>query len=246
VSNTNRSLRLDNTKDYVVNMPATALTASGGLVITGGRNVVLIGGEIEIGWQGDVPPTNSRRGLYLQQQTGTIHIEGLYIHGSDLSEGINLDQRLGATVQIQNTRVEGVHARDQVGFTDNHPDLIQSWAGPAELRVDRFSGSTDYQGFFFAPSQFSNVPPRLYDLRNIEIQASLRNGAPAAGVLLWQGSSFPMSLRNVSIAPDADKGMARSMYPNSAAWAGVTRATTAITTTTVAGATYASPGYTAG
>jgi hypothetical protein len=247
VSASNRSLRLDGTRDYLVKMPATALSGANGLVINGGHHVVLVGGEIDIPWQGDTPPVNSRRGLYLQNQTGTIHIEGLYIHGSDLSEGIDLDERLGATVQIQNTRVENVHARDEVGFTDNHPDLIQTWAGPALLRVDHFSGTSDYQGFFFAPMQFGSVPPTLFDLRHIDISATLRAGEPKAGVLLWQSSSFPMNVSDLYLVPDKHKGMWNSQWPNPSAWGpGVQQGVPAagsFATGAIAGAGYRSAGY---
>ena len=43
--------------------------------------------------------------LYLRDQTGTVHIEGLLIYGSDLSEGIQINAPQ-ATVQIVNVRVE--------------------------------------------------------------------------------------------------------------------------------------------
>jgi hypothetical protein len=218
ISASNRSVHLEGNKDYIIKMPATALSGAGGLTIVGGRNVVLIGGEIDIPWQGTTPPVNSRRGLYLQNQTGTIHIEGLYIHGADISEGIDLDQRKGATVQIQNTRVEGVHARDETNFTDNHPDLIQTWAGPKVLRVDHFSGSSDYQGFFFAPKQFGTTQPTLFDLRNVDISAVIRNNQFFAGYLLWQASPFPMSLHNFYVTPDARKGLPGSQYPRTGAW----------------------------
>ena len=109
----NRWLKLDVTKDYIVKLPADRpLTASGGLIIDGGRNVVVIGGEISIPYQGPVPAANARRGLYLKGQTGTIHIEGVLIGGSDLNEGIDLDERLGATVQLQNVRIASTIPRD--------------------------------------------------------------------------------------------------------------------------------------
>ncbi|WP_027005105.1 hypothetical protein [Conexibacter woesei] len=247
VTTTNRSLRLDAGKDYIVSMPAGALTGGYGVVINGGHNVVLIGGEIDIPWQGDPPPVNSRRGLYLQNQTGTVHVEGLWIHGADLSEGIDLDERLGATVQIQDVRIDGVHARDEAGFTDNHPDLIQTWAGPNVLRVDHLSGSSDYQGFFFAPMQYGTVVPSQFDLRNIDISASYRNGLPFAGVLLWQSTTFPMSVSNLYLVPDHRKGMWSSQWPTPAAWGpGVIQGTPSggsYATSATVGTAYRSPGY---
>jgi hypothetical protein len=190
---------------------------------------------------------NSRRGLYLQNQTGTVHVEGLWIHGADLSEGIDLDERYGATVQIEDMRIDGVHARDETGFTDNHPDLIQTWAGPNILRVDHLSGSSDYQGFFFNPLQYDPTPPTKFDLRNIDISASIKNGVPFAGVLLWQSTVFPMSVSNLYIVPDARKGMWSSQWPNPSAWgSGVLQGTPAggsFATAGSIGTSFRSPGY---
>jgi len=126
---------LDPARDYRIVMPKVWLTGPGGLILKGGRNIRLIGGTIEIPAQGPTASIEDRRGLYLKDQTGTVHVEGLLITGAGLSEGIDLHQTKGAVVQIQNVRVEAVRARDEVGFTDNHPDVLQTWAGPAVLRV---------------------------------------------------------------------------------------------------------------
>lgn len=191
VSNGYHKLRLNPAIDYVILMPSTPLTASGGLDIQGGHNVVLIGGEINIPWQGSSPPPLSRRALYLHGQTGVVHIEGLRLTGTDIAEGIDLDERSGATVQLQNIRVEGIHARDELNFTDEHPDLIQTWGGPRELRVDRFTGSTDYQGFTLQPRRYGSYPSR-FTFRNVNIV-----GTTTSRKLLWQDGSDPMSLSNV-------------------------------------------------
>lgn len=92
----------------------------------GGRNIVIIGGEIVIPWQGENPDIPSRTMLKLKASTGIVHIEGLLGRGDDISEGIQIAAP-DAIVQIQNVRIEGIHARDQVEFTDNHPDIIQTW-----------------------------------------------------------------------------------------------------------------------
>jgi hypothetical protein len=256
-STTYRWLSLDPNRDYRVVMPSEPLAGAGGLVIEGGRNVVLIGGEISIPWQGTpwsgtkiaqgfwggVTFMDARRGLYLKNQTGTVHVEGLLIRGDDLAEGIDLDQRRGATVQFQNIRVEGLRARDQAGFSDIHPDVIQTWAGPAELRVDRLSGDTDYQGFFFIPNQFgAQPPPRLFDLRRVDLV-----GRPTARHLLWQGGTFPIALRDVRIGLGVYGDVASSVWPHGASvWSGVTEvpdASTSFVPPGVAGVGYQSPGY---
>jgi hypothetical protein len=139
-------LRLENEQDYIIEMPDVPITR--GLAIRGGRNIVMIGGEIAIPWQGDYASIESRTGLQILQSTGTVHIEGLLLHGDDISEGIQIAAP-SATVQLENVGIFGIHARDEVGFSDNHPDLIQTYGGVNELRVDKLTGSSDYQGLFF-------------------------------------------------------------------------------------------------
>ena len=135
---------LQSGRDYVVKV-GRRLTDQVRLV--GGRNIVLIGGHITIPWAGADASISSRLGLYLKGRTGTVHVEGLLIDnaGGDLTEGIQINAP-DAVVQIENCRIKGIHARDEVNFTDNHPDLIQPWGGVKALRVDRFTGSSDYQG----------------------------------------------------------------------------------------------------
>jgi hypothetical protein len=225
-------------------MPDTPLTGRGGLVIEGGRNVVLIGGEIDIPMQaGHAPSSDSRRGLYLNDQTGTVHVEGLLIRGADLSEGIDLSEPLGAVVQIENVRVEGVHARDESGFSDNHPDVLQTWAGPAELRVDRLSGSTDYQGFFLAPDQFGiQASPRQVLLSRVD----LRGTSCCYGYLLWLEGSFPMQLNDVWVTPHPPRTLSQSLYPTPTSWTGAREGSPPngqFVPAGVAGSSYISPGY---
>jgi hypothetical protein len=139
-------LRLEANQDYIIEMPDVPITR--GLALQGGRNIVMIGGEISIPMLGDYPSIESRTGLRILQSTGTVHIEGLLIHGDDISEGIQIAAP-AAIVQLQNVGIFGIHARDEVNFSDNNPDLIQTYGGVKELRVDKFTGSTDYQGLFF-------------------------------------------------------------------------------------------------
>jgi hypothetical protein len=240
-------LRLRPNQDYRVRMPDTPLTGSGGLVVEGGHNVVLIGGEIDIPMQAGSPPSSdSRRGLYLIGQTGTVHVEGLLIHGPDLSEGIDLDQRLGAVVQIENVRVEDVHARDEANFSDNHPDVLQTWAGPAELRVDRLSASTDYQGFFIAPNQFGNQPPpRQVALSHVDLRGTA-NQQRCYCFLLWKSGSFPITNENVWLIPHPGDEFSHTLWPSAAKWSAVREGPPPggeFVPAGVAGVSYASPGY---
>lgn len=195
ISDRNRDLRLDPAKDYVLRMPDTPFTAPGGLVIGGGRNVVLIGGEIRRPAPAAGEEKTGGRALFLKSQTGTIHIEGLLITGEGLKEGINLDQREGGIVQLQNLRIDTVHG-ERAG---HHADLIQSWAGPGELRIDRFTGRTDYQGFFLLPNQhFDGPAPRGFDFRRMDI-----TGSDTSAYLLWRQdrSTYPVAIDRVWVQP---------------------------------------------
>ena len=99
-------LKLDPRARLPDRAPATPVRVAGGLTIAGGRNVVVRGGQVVVPWQGARPASGStRRGLFLTAQTGTVHVEGLRLSG-DLGDGIDLDERLGATVQLENIRVD--------------------------------------------------------------------------------------------------------------------------------------------
>ena len=123
-----------------------------------------------------------------------MHIEGLAITGPGLGEGFNLDQREGAVVQLQNIRVETVQGTEE----GHHADVIQAWAGPAELRVDGLTGSTNYQGFFLLPNQFGDQPdPELFDLRRIDL-----TGEDGTGYLLWRDEDgWPVETSDVWVSP---------------------------------------------
>ncbi|OLT41897.1 hypothetical protein BJF86_02505 [Serinicoccus sp. CNJ-927] len=192
VSDERRSLELDPDGDYIIQLPEQPLIVDGGLTITGGRNVVLIGGEIRM----EEGEGLSGRALLLRDQTGTVHVEGLLLTGPGLTEGINLDQRQGAVVQLQNIHVSLVDGSSG----DHHADLVQSWAGPGELRVDRFTGVTAYQGFFLQPLQFGDQTPRRFDFRRIDIV-----GTEKAGYLLWRDdASWPMTTSDVWLRHEGD------------------------------------------
>lgn len=185
-------LRLDQDKDYEVVMPDEPLRR--GVSIYGGHNVVLVGGEINLPERGE-DEEGGLRGLYLRDQTGTVHVEGLKLDGEGLGEGINLDQREGAVVQLQNIWVGEVFGE----VDGHHGDLIQAWAGPSELRVDGLTGSTSYQGFFLLPQQFGDQPePELFDLRRVDISGA----ADKSAYMLWRDdNSWPLVTSDVWVAP---------------------------------------------
>ena len=205
------NLRLDIAKDYLILFPRAPMRR--GLIVSGGRNVVIVGGEVEIPWRGDNPTIAERRAFFFRDQAGTLHLEGIKLHGEDLTEGIQLNTP-NADVQIANVAVIDVHARDQDSFTDNHPDLIQSFGGAHSITIERFTGSTDYQGLFFhsaTDGATKHGPIAIHDTNII--------GLPTARYLLWfslDGHEDTVSLKNVWLEVPSQRsgGIGRAVWPD--------------------------------
>ena len=202
-------IKLSSGKDYVIEMPSTPVTR--GLIFVGGRNIVLIGGEIAIPWQGSGASIASRTGLKIKNATGTVYIEGLLLRGNDLSEGIQINAPR-ATVQLQNVGIFNMHARDQVRFSDNHPDLIQTYGNVKRLQIDSFTGVTDYQGLFFATKYNGAHGP--VDLRRVNII-----GSRTARSLLWvqpQAAAGDVTLDRVYLDSSATRkrNLGEAVYPS--------------------------------
>ncbi len=242
VTATTSKIELRSDRDYIVKLPTTPLTLNGGLRIEGGRNVVMLGGEIVVPPRSEAPDSRERTGLLLKNQTGTIHVEGLRISGEDLAEGINLDQAEGATVVLQNIHVATVHgSRD-----GHHADVLQTWAGPARLRVDGLTGSTEYQGLFLLPQQFVDTPPESFDLRRIVITGETGGANGGAAYLLWTDDTVPwLTAQDITLVDERSdlEGMLR---PPSVWQDAVELRTTddgAVLPAGTPGTAYVSPGY---
>ncbi len=188
ITSANTNVVLNGNRDYILKLPmGKPLQAPHGLTIAGGHNVVLVGGTVNV-------PDRSGA-VQLEAQTGTIHIEGVRFTGPQLMEGFDLSESDKATVELENIYIDKVHG----GFTTNHADLIQTWAGPGRLLVDGLWGSTQYQGFFLLPNQhYDGPPPTLFDLRNVYINDS------QGGYALWLQTSprVPLHLSNVAVTPN--------------------------------------------
>jgi hypothetical protein len=182
LSNNNHSLKLDRSKDYRLIMPNGVLDVGDGtLSINGGRNVVLIGGQMtSSGTIGTIRATN---------QAGTLHIEGLHISGANLTEGIQFQNESSAVIQLQNIRFDTVHG----SYSGHHADLIQFWGGgPKTMRIDGLTGSTNYQGFMFQDA----VNVEGWDFRRINIHHlgtagwTMYDGAPRASEISMSSVYF--------------------------------------------------------
>jgi hypothetical protein len=235
-------IKLDPARDYVLRLPAArAARRPLGLVVTGGRNIVLRGGLVDVLDGAALNGEIQRRAMYLKGQTGVVFVEGVRFISSTkiaLTEGINLDQRLGATVILQNIRLAPLRG----SYTTNHADGLQTWAGPRRLLVDGLWMDTNYQGLFLLPNQhFSGPAPQMFYLRRVSIL-----GQPGSGYLVWRSRAvFPLRADRVFVRPAGGPSTqpARYLWDPSRLLAGVTPVWDPPQVATTAGLGYLTPGY---
>jgi hypothetical protein len=202
-------LRLEPGRDYVLRLPRGRKL--GGAFIEGGRNVVVIGGWISL--PRDTTSDRQRRALYFKGQTGTVHVEGVLIDGSAGGQGdgiaINAPR---AAVQIENTRIVGLHGSE----ASTHADVVQPWGGVHALRIDRLTGSSAFQGLQLpvALGPIGSALVRYADLRALPA-APGRGG----GHMLWLtpphacGDGYPVALEQVWIAARPGRALANTVWP---------------------------------
>jgi hypothetical protein len=202
-----RRLFLDPKRDYVIRLSRDRPLVAhdlGCIWIRGGRNVVIIGGECYADRTSGQTEGNGRA-VYIEDNTGTVHIEGLWAHGPGLTEGVDLFSP-GTTLQLENCRFDHL---TRANSSSIHSDLIQAdsaWA----LRVDRFTGSSEVQGLF----RDGEAPaPRGADFRRVNINKAVPGSVPARA--LWQDESFwyPMSLTAFYLIPPRGRTVGNSVWP---------------------------------
>jgi hypothetical protein len=208
-------LNLDRSRDYVIVMPP--FVKVGGTSIDGGHNIVLIGGQTT------VPPAllptadaeRQRRGLYFTGATGTVHVEGVQIDGSGGGEadGIALNTP-DAIVQLQNVRIVNLHGTEQ----SVHSDIVQPCGGVKELRIDRMTGSSAYQGLQIGRDlgPIGKVTISRTNLAQTE-EGRLDSGN---GYVLWLTSgatgceATPTTLSDVYVQPRSGNQFERTIWPS--------------------------------
>lgn len=150
------------------------------LLIGGGHNVVIIGGEINKAVVSSHPNPDQTYGMYLVDQTGTIHVEGVYFHGAGLGEGVVTNEGKGATVQLENLRIEVTYPTPS--DYSIHPDVFQTWRGPYILRMDHLTGSSTNKAFNFQPFEYGWYLTGAWDVRN----TNLATVGPDQSYILWR------------------------------------------------------------
>lgn len=143
---------------------------NGTIFINSGRNVVMMGCNLGDGR------------LAIRGTTGVVHIEGVSIFRTSAKndDGITIGNPGVSTntVRLQNIYVAGIHGSRNT----NHADIVQITGDVNLLQIYRFTGDTNYQGFFMPPQHaIGRVEVFLANLSHNTIP--LADGNPAS--LFW-------------------------------------------------------------
>ncbi len=122
VSDTNRTLNLSSSQDYIIACPSGVLDLTGKLVVWGGQTVVFQNcNEYVTNAAGDWAAD-------FQNQTGTLWIHDVHFGGAHLTGGMQL-QEPGATVVLRDVLFDQVNG----SYSTNHAECVQTWSGPDPL-----------------------------------------------------------------------------------------------------------------
>jgi len=143
-------LELSTSRDYIVVLPRPRLV--GTLWIQGGHNVVVVGGHITVpasANQLDNDADDTDDDIYLEGQTGVVHLEGLLLDAmyNAMFDAIDVNAPQ-AVVQIERVRVTGLYGSDRT----QHADAVQTWGGVRTLRISDLTVVGDYQGLTINPN----------------------------------------------------------------------------------------------
>jgi hypothetical protein len=182
LSDANRNLQLDQTRDYIVQCPPGRFDTSGRITIWGGHNVVFQNCDEYV-----TLPSGDWAG-YLEDQTGTLWVHDVHFGGVHLTGGVQL-QEPGATVVLRDVLFDTVYG----SYQTNHAECVQTWSGPARLLIDGLQCPTTYQGLFLLPNQWdSTTIETTWDFRNVQIDGQGAYDLWMDGVNgAWGSSSWP-------------------------------------------------------
>ena len=185
--------------------------AVGPVTIQNCRNAVLIGGQITV-----LPSSKvngyDQRAIMVKNCTGTVHIEGVQITGHVARSEADAiaAQSPKAVMQIQNVRADGLRG----GYSSNHADVFQPYGGLKEFRIDRLTGSTNYQGI--TTSQITGAIGSG-TIKRANIASSGVTPTDMGGYFLWVNCSdrYPLTLSDVYVAGRPGRSLGASVWPRS-------------------------------
>jgi hypothetical protein len=201
-------LQLNKRRDYILRFPRGL--KRGATTIKGGRNVVVQGGWATVphGARQDA----DRQAIYVKDTVGTVHLEGLLLQGTP---GVSWDAIVinapRARVQIENVRVEGVHG----SYEGWHADVVQPFGGVRDLRIDRLSATSNYQGLQI-PAELGRIGD--VRLRHVDL-AYADTGPSTGGKLVWLTTGLDsctapqVGMTDVYAAPKPGRSLATSVWP---------------------------------
>jgi hypothetical protein len=241
-------------------MPASKV--NGNIKLNGGHNIVIIGGYISVP---SSAASNQQHAFIFQGQTGTVHVEGVHIDGSNGGEEdcFFLDMP-NAIIQIENVRCEGIPGT----AVTNHSDVIQFHSGHKEARVDRLTGNSYYQGIFIGehdgPGAFGPIHLRNVNMSGVgdhyqtQIWMAAANHNWLMGYTIDFTNVWVMPSSKASTSPNASAASPWTMVKNGnqLTWPGVPNKIIGYVNegippsdfvpTGLAGVQYVSPGYESG
>jgi hypothetical protein len=161
------------------------------IYVTGGRNLVFMGGKFE-------PTSGSSATIHLNGVTGNVYIEGVHIdhRNAPPHDGIGIAGGAGArpNVYIQNCIIDNIHGT----YNGVHGDMVQRYGPLGDVKMYNVSGSTNYQGLFLNPAAGYEI--RSVELENVDIVKNAGGDARTWTYYFYspgQNVAYPTKLTNV-------------------------------------------------
>jgi len=205
------SLTIVDARGGDVRVQLAADHAVGPVTIQNCRNAVLIGGRITVLASAKVNGYD-QRALMIKNCTGTVHVEGLQITGNVLGSQADAiaAQSPKAVLQIQNVRADGLRG----GQSGNHADVFQPWGGLRAFRIDRLTGSSNYQGITTTQSTGLIGSGTI---KHANITSSGVTPVDKGGYFVWVNCNdrYPLSLSDVYVSGRSGRTLGASVWPRS-------------------------------
>jgi hypothetical protein len=217
---------LNNNTDYRIYLPTNGPLV-GGITITGGRRVEIIGGEIDLSYPCSSDASKCM-GIYIAKNSpGEVFVEGVWIHnahriGPTCSDGASRQSQTCSTgdgidintandgsinlnaITLENIRVDGISGCS--GYAD-HADVFQPYQAPGDtIRIDGMTGVTNCQGFNLDPdlaySKWHTFPSWI-TVKNANVELTPNPYSKTAnGPTWWLTYGFTCKSGPVSLSND--------------------------------------------